>query len=176
MTSFRELGDKELAAVTRADWSDLLIEVGQRSPSLAALLRSVIGSFVNWCVDRELLPAANLPSARRMRPNNLSGTGSLPTTRSFGYGPPVRPCGRKTGPLPEFIFLTAMRSGAAAETLLSWVRDGAVYFPGTVMKNGEPHRVALSPWAWEQIAVDGLKPGGSLFVASLSREIQSRRF
>ena len=56
-----------------------------------------------------------------------------------------------------------MRSGAAAETLLSWVRDGAVYFPGTVMKDGEPHRVALSPWAWEQIAVDGLKPGGGLF-------------
>ena len=82
------------------------------------------------------------------RPNNLSGTGSLLTTRSFGYGPPVRPCGRKTGPLPDFIFLTAMRSGAAAETLLSWVRDGAVYFPGTVMKSGEPHRVPLSPRAW----------------------------
>ena len=53
--------------------------------------------------------------------------------------------------------------GAAAQTLLSWVRDGAVYYPAEVMKDGEAHRVAVTPWAWSQIAVDGLKPSGGLF-------------
>ena len=157
------LGDKELAAVTRADWSDLLIEVGQRSPSLAALLRSVIGSFVNWCVDRELLPAANLPSARRVTPKQPVRDRVVTDDEVVRIWSASKTLRAQDQAFARFIFLTAMRSGAAAETLLSWVRDGAVYFPGTVMKNGEPHRVALSPWAWEQIAVNGLKPGGSLF-------------
>ena len=95
------LGDKELAAVSRADWADLLTDVAQRSPSLAALLRSVLGSLVNWCVDHELLAADNLPSARRIAPKQSVRERVVSDERSFGYGPPVRPCGRKTGPLPD---------------------------------------------------------------------------
>ena len=63
----------------------------------------------------------------------------------------------------RFIILTVVRSGAAAQTMLSWVLDGAVYFPAGVMKGDEAHRVALSDWAWQQVAVEQLRPGGSLF-------------
>jgi integrase len=48
--------------------------------------------------------------------------------------------------------MSAMRSGEAAATRLEWVRDGALLYPAVAMKGGEAHRVALSPWAREQIA------------------------
>ncbi len=100
----------ELEAVTRAQWSDLLIEVGQRSPSLAALFRSALGCFINWCVDRELLQAANLPSARRVAPKPAVRDRVVAddeVVRIWAATKTMRPQDRS---FARYIFLTAMRS------------------------------------------------------------------
>ena len=103
--------------------------VGQRSRSLAALLRSVIGSFIHWCVDHELLTWANLPSAKRVAPKQgYARTRRKRRGNSSDTGPPLNPPGREKRAFARFIVLSVVRSGAASLTMLAWVSDGAIIY------------------------------------------------
>ena len=124
------LGDKELEKITRVEWADLLTDVGQRSRSLAALLRSVIGSFIHWCVDHELLTAANLPSAKRVAPKQGTRERVVSDGEIARIWAATEALRSRERAFARFIVLSVVRSGAASLTMLAWVSDGAIIYPG----------------------------------------------
>ena len=146
------LGHDELVSITRAQWAKVLTEVASRKPALASLLRRILGSLVAWAIDRELLTASNLPSAKRVTPKTgvrerviTDGEINLIWAAADALEDRQRAFAR-------FIMLTAMRSEAAARTRHEWIDGRAINYPGVAMKGGESHRVTLSEWAWQQIA------------------------
>lgn len=146
-----KLGHHELATITRAQWAKVLTDVASRKPALARLLRHILGSLVTWAVDRELMPASTLPSAKRVTPK----TGVREQVITDGE---IRTIWAAADALEDrqrafarFIMLTAMRREATARTRHEWIDGQTINYPGAVMKGGEAHRVALSEWAWQQI-------------------------
>ena len=71
----------------------------------------------------------------------------------------------------RFVILTAVRSGAAAVARREWLDGRSVRFPGSTPglkrkaeRRDQDHRIALSPWAMDQIAP--LIEGNSAFLFS----------
>ncbi|HEX2429395.1 MAG TPA: integrase arm-type DNA-binding domain-containing protein [Aestuariivirgaceae bacterium] len=148
------LGQHNLDSITRQQWARLLTDVRKRSPSTAHSLRNVLGGFVAWCVESEMLTASTLPSAARFAPKPDVRERVITDEeigRIWAAADALEP--RKAA-FVRFLILTAMRSGEASQTRLEWVHDGAIIYPACAMKGGKEHRVALNEWAWRQVEVE----------------------
>jgi integrase len=160
-------GARPLAGIERRDWRDLLVEVATETPSLATLLRRILGSFMQWAIDSERLTASPLPSPKRVVPKVASRSRVLSDEEIVAIWEAAGALEVREAALTRFVILTASRSGAAASLDRRWIRDdGSIVFPGAVMKGGEDHRVSLSAWAWDQIAPAlNHRPAGPLVFA-----------
>ena len=152
-------GEREVESITRAEWSDLLTGVRTRAPATATLLRRIIGSVLSWAVDAELLSAVNLPSAKRTAPK-VAPRDRVVTDDEIGIiwaaTPALEP---RQQAFARFVMLTVVRSGAAALAHRDWIYGRSIRFPGSTLglkrkadRRDQDHRVALSEWAWDQIA------------------------
>jgi integrase len=152
------LGKHDLDGITRAQWAKLLTDIRKASPSTAHMLHGILNALIGWCVDHEMIAASKMPSAKRVAPKGAVRERVLTdeeVLRIWTAADALRP---RQKAFVRFVILSAMRSGEAAETRREWIQDGAIMIPAESMKGKAEHRVALSPWAWEQISTPVVGP------------------
>jgi integrase len=154
------LGRRELAAVTRAQWADMLTEVAARAPGVANFLHKILASFLGWALDRELIAASTLPSAKRVAPRVAARERMISDDEIkvlWAASEALEPHQRA---FCRLLVLSALRSGAALRTRLEWIVGHSVSYPGhchglkrQASRRGMAHVVSFTPWAWEAAAI-----------------------
>src|SRR5262245_42426222 len=148
--------------------------VGNRSKSAAAGLFRVVSSFVRYCDDMGLIEGVTLPKAKSVAPT-LRPRSRMPNeedlVRIWRATDRLRPHSRA---LARLIILTAQRRRTVEG--MQWSEldlDGGRWrIPGSRMKNGEEHEVALSPFAVAELKALGQKPRRSFVFSESARPPQ----
>jgi integrase len=163
------LGHLPLSALNRQLVMAEISRVGDRSKSAAASLFRIVSSFVRYCDDMGLIEGFTLPKAKSVAPT-LRPRSRMPNeedlVRIWRATDRLRPHSRA---LARLVILTAQRRRTVEG--MEWNEldlDGGQWrIPGSRMKNGEEHAVALSPFAVAELM--GLRKGlRSAFVFSQS--------
>jgi integrase len=115
--------------------------------------------MLTWAADAEMLTAVNLPSSKH-------STAKITPRSRVVSDDEIRQIWAATEALEprqqafaKFLFMSAVRSGAAALARREWIDGQAIRFPGSTHgvkrraeRRDQDHNVALNEWAWDQIA------------------------
>jgi integrase len=148
-------GDKPLDQVTRGEWAALIEDIASKSPSMAGAVRRTLGSLASWAIERELVSSVTLPKRMPKMTPRARVIDDAELVALWRASEQLEPVQRA---FARFVFMTALRSGAAAQTRREWVQGGCVTYPGTVSglkrqaaTRDQHHKVFLSPWALSQL-------------------------
>jgi integrase len=148
--------------------------VGVRSKSAAAGLFRIIGSFVRHCDDMGLIEGVTLPKAKSVAPT-LKPRSRMPddegVVRIWRATNRLRPHSRA---LARFIILTAQRRRTVEGMQWSEIdlASDRWVIPGSRMKNGEDHEVALSPFAVAELKALSHRPRRSFVFSDSAKPPQ----
>ncbi len=145
-----KLAERPVAEITAADVLGLLHLEAAR-PATARLLFGAFGRFMEWCRDAGHLtinPCDAIPRAKRPKPPAARRrVVALPDLARLWIAADVLPA--PLGELARLLIALPVRRGEGAR--LAWedidLRAGVWTLPGTITKNGDPHRIALHPLA-----------------------------
>jgi integrase len=135
--------------------------VEARSEAAAAGLFRVVGSFIRHCDDRGLLVGITLPNAKSVSKPLKPRTRMPDDGRIFEIWHAAERLRPRSRALARTIILTAQRRRTVEGT--DWgeldLEGGSWIIPGSRMKNGEPHQVALGPLAVAELQALRRVPG-----------------
>jgi Arm DNA-binding domain/Phage integrase, N-terminal SAM-like domain len=152
------LGACELARITRAQWADMLTGVAVRAPGVANFLHKILASFMGWAIDRELLEASTLPSAKRVAPRVAARERVVTDDEIRSLWAASAALESRQRAFCRLVVLSALRSGAALRSRPEWIVGRSIVYPGNVHglkrqadRRSMAHKVSFTDWAWEQI-------------------------
>jgi integrase len=145
-----KLEGRPVAEIGPADLLGLLHLEAAR-PATARLLFGAFGRFMEWCRERGHLtinPCDAIPRAKRPKPPPARRrVVALPDLARLWIAAEGLPA--PVGELARLLIALPVRRGEGAR--LAWedldLRAGVWTLPGSITKNGDPHRVALHPLA-----------------------------
>lgn len=148
ITADTDVASKLLADVRREDLMTVLDDVRAKSPSAAAMLYRVLGSFLQFQDDRGTM-SVTLPKARRVAPSVPPRERILTDKELRALWKAADSLTPLTAAAGKLVLLTAQRSGAVVKLRRAWVTEKgkAIEFPAVVMKARRPHRVPLGDLA-----------------------------
>ena len=164
------LGTVSLEVVRPRDVSRLISAYAQEKPVAAMRALGFAKGFFKWCVGigyLERSPVVEIEAKafgveEKARERILTDD----EIRTFWHSDDLL-----HRPLLRFLLLTGLRIGEAQAAQVEWIAaDHWLQMPAEVMKNGKPHKVFLSPLAYQQIEPDA-KP--ALFKAVSPTAVQA---
>ncbi|MDM8167018.1 site-specific integrase [Roseovarius sp.] len=137
-------GERDIQDITRRDVIDLLDRIADSGRVVSAnRVRSYIGTFFNWAVDRDIISASPAqgvkPVAKEKARDRVLSDDEI---RWFW-----RACdelGFPWGPFGKTLLLTAQRLGEVAGIADAEIEGDTWHLSGDRTKNGRPHTVPLS--------------------------------
>jgi integrase len=159
---FPVFGDTPIRDLTRADVKDYLLEKAAATPTQADHHLRLIRRILNFALDDDLV-GANV-AARIKLPGKLVARDrylNKPEIKRFWNGLNEAAMIPQVRLILKMLLVTGARRGEV--TGLHWdeisVEDSWWEIPGSRTKNGTPHRVHLTPLAWEIIREAGTTEG-----------------
>ncbi len=135
--------EKPISAVTRKEVSDVIAGLRDK-PSSAQHAFIAIRTLMNWAVSHGHVQASPVPPLKFKAP---SRSRILSDEELVKVWKKAEATGYPYGALVQLLILTGQRRGEIAGLRRSWVKDGAISFPGGFTKNKREHVVPLSPLA-----------------------------
>jgi integrase len=155
---FPVFGDTPIRDLSRADVKDYLLEKAAATPTQADHHLRLIRRILNFALDDDLV-GANV-AARIKLPGKLVARDrylNKPEIKTFWNGLNEAAMTPQVRLILKMLLVTGARRGEV--TGLHWdeisVEDSWWEIPGSRTKNGNPHRVHLTPLAWEIIRQAG---------------------
>lgn len=176
----RDLVDRELASLTKAEIASRIRELAQTSPTAGNRKLAHVKAFLNWCVNEDFIEANVVDKVKRpgrevprTRCHNLEELSEIwAAAGRLGY---------PFGPLIRLLIVVPMRREEIAslpvdELALDWngeSGEGKWTIPGERVKNGRALNVPLSPLAVgliREAMADPARPGESQFLFTTTGE------
>ena len=154
ITADEAVASKLLSDVSREDFMPIIDTTRARSPSAAAMLYRVLGSFLQFQDDRGAM-SITLPKARRVAPAVPPRERAMTDEEIKALWHAAASLTPLTAAAGRLVLLTAQRSGAVVKLRRGWVTDKgkAIEFPASVMKASRAHKVPLGATAAEIVGM-----------------------
>lgn len=137
-------GDRPVQGIAKRDVLDVLDGIAGSGRGVTAnRVRSYLGTFFNWCVERDVLAVSPMNGVRRVVPET-SRDRVLSDDEVRWLWRAADGLGLPWGPFVKALLLTGQRLGEVAGMREAELDGGTWHLPAARVKNNRPHTVPLS--------------------------------